>query len=73
MGGVPDDIDELCEASIASLKNKMQSVVLPLGVISSGVCRHRAMLVKLVCDELNIKCTLTRGVFSEVLSDSASS
>lgn len=54
---------DLCERSIQSIKARRNSVVVPLGSLQFGVCRHRALLMKYLCDRLDppIPCELVRG------------
>lgn len=68
-GGISENIEQSSETEIKSLMSKMQSIVLPLGVLKYGVCRHRAMCVKLIADKLGIPCTLTRGIYAEVMEN----
>ncbi|KAK3235802.1 hypothetical protein CYMTET_54018 [Cymbomonas tetramitiformis] len=42
-------------------KEKNNSNLVHLGMVSAGVCRHRSILFKLCCDRLNIPCRLVRG------------
>jgi len=53
-----------CAQEIAKLKQAHQANVIPIGEIVSGVCRHRAILYKYLCDRLDIDCELKRGTFS---------
>ena len=39
---------ELCERSLRSIKARRNSVVVPIGSIQFGVCRHRALLMKVI-------------------------
>ncbi|KAK4486614.1 hypothetical protein RD792_006865 [Penstemon davidsonii] len=44
-----------------SLKSKHGSMVLPLGSLSFGLARHRALLFKVLADSLGIPCRLVKG------------
>ncbi|KAL6079576.1 copper transport protein ctr1, variant 2 [Balamuthia mandrillaris] len=72
MGGI--QIDEIAKANEISLLNKhvldhvrheLRSNVVPLGCITHGVCRHRSILYKYLCDYLNIPCRLVRGSYED--------
>ncbi|KAF5752336.1 hypothetical protein HS088_TW01G00244 [Tripterygium wilfordii] len=60
-----DDIifSDLCEKSLCNIKARRNSVVVPLGTLQSGVCRHRALLFKYLCDRMDppVPCELVRG------------
>ncbi|KAG0621501.1 hypothetical protein M758_3G025100 [Ceratodon purpureus] len=53
----------LCEAAVKHMKAQRGSNVLPLGSLRFGVCRHRAILLKYLCDRADpvIPCELVRG------------
>lgn len=40
------DFNELCENSLRAIKKARNSSVVPLGAMRFGVCRHRAVLMK---------------------------
>ncbi|KAF6161821.1 hypothetical protein GIB67_008582 [Kingdonia uniflora] len=54
---------DLCEKSLRSIKQARNSNVVPIGTLRWGVCRHRAVLMKYLCDRADppIPCELTRG------------
>ncbi|KAL3582280.1 hypothetical protein D5086_016612 [Populus alba] len=54
---------DLCERSLRSIKARRGSIVIPLGSLQFGVCRHRALLMKYLCDRMDppIPCELVRG------------
>ncbi|XP_065863227.1 uncharacterized protein [Euphorbia lathyris] len=54
---------DLCEKSLHSVKARRNSIVVPLGNLPFGVCRHRALLMKYLCDRMEppIPCELVRG------------
>ncbi|KAE8718367.1 protein argonaute 10-like isoform X1 [Hibiscus syriacus] len=54
---------ELCERSLHSIKSRRNSIVVPIGTLQFGVCRHRALLMKYLCDlmEPPVPCEFIRG------------
>ena len=38
----------LCEKSLQSIKARQNSIVVPIGTLQFGVCRHRALLMKVI-------------------------
>ncbi|KAM3754955.1 hypothetical protein ACB098_02G002000 [Castanea mollissima] len=54
---------DLCEKSISSIKVRRNSVIVPIGALQFGVCRHRALLMKYLCDRMEppVPCELVRG------------
>ncbi|POO02074.1 Serine/threonine protein kinase [Trema orientale] len=54
---------DICEKSLRAIKERRNSIIVPLGTINFGVCRHRALLVKYLCDRMEppILCELVRG------------
>nr|XP_008391011.2 uncharacterized protein LOC103453242 [Malus domestica]XP_028947697.1 uncharacterized protein LOC103453242 [Malus domestica] len=54
---------DLCEKSLRSIKARRKSIVVPIGTLQFGVCRHRALLLKYLCDwvEPRVPCELVRG------------
>ena len=53
------------DESLKKLKNTYSDNVIPLSEIikgGSGVCRHRAITFKYLCDMANIECRLVRGL-----------
>ncbi|GKV43730.1 hypothetical protein SLEP1_g50984 [Rubroshorea leprosula] len=63
--GTVEDINfsDICESSLRSIKSKRNSIVVPIGAMQFGVCRHRALLLKYLCDQMKppIACELVRG------------
>jgi len=49
---------------IRKAKRRAGSNVLPLGEIKMGGTRHRALLLKILCDACDVDCTMKRGPFS---------
>lgn len=39
-------LQDICEKSLHTIKTRHNSVVVPLGALQFGVCRHRAVLMK---------------------------
>ncbi|XP_039040154.1 uncharacterized protein LOC120178362 isoform X2 [Hibiscus syriacus] len=56
-------LSELCERSLHSIKSRRNSIVVPIGTLQFGVCRHRALLMKYLCDRMEppVPCELIRG------------
>ncbi|PSS33833.1 Mitogen-activated protein kinase kinase kinase [Actinidia chinensis var. chinensis] len=56
---------DLCEKSLQSVKARQNSIVVPIGMLQFGVCRHRALLMKYLCDRMEprVPCELVRGYF----------
>ncbi|XP_072991670.1 uncharacterized protein [Typha latifolia] len=54
---------DLCDKSLQIIKERRNSNVVPLGAVQLGVCRHRAVLMKYLCDRADppIPCELVRG------------
>ncbi|XXG76763.1 hypothetical protein AAC387_Pa08g1050 [Persea americana] len=54
---------DLCEKSLRFIKETRNSNVVPIGTLRFGVCRHRAVLMKYLCDRVDppIPCELVRG------------
>ncbi|KAL9237651.1 hypothetical protein vseg_012173 [Gypsophila vaccaria] len=57
------DVRYLCETSIQTIKARQNSVIVPIGNLQHGVCRHRAALMKYLCDRMEppVPCELIRG------------
>ncbi|CAA0829687.1 Serine/threonine-protein kinase CTR1 [Striga hermonthica] len=43
------------------LKFRLRSIVLPIGSLSVGLCRHRALLFKVLADTIGLPCRIARG------------
>ncbi|KAJ0736046.1 putative protein kinase TKL-CTR1-DRK-2 family [Helianthus annuus] len=54
------------------LKKRLESVTLPIGSLSIGLCRHRALLFKVLADTINLPCRIAKGC-KYCKSDDASS
>lgn len=66
----PDSVEDivfhdLCEKSLQSAKARQKSIVVPIGTLQFGICRHRALLMKYLCDRMepHVPCELVRGYF----------
>ncbi|MQM08740.1 hypothetical protein Taro_041602 [Colocasia esculenta] len=55
-----------------ALKANLGSVVLPLGKLSVGLCRHRTLLFKILADSIDLPCRVAKGC-KHCKSSSASS
>ncbi|KAG0458383.1 hypothetical protein HPP92_023540 [Vanilla planifolia] len=57
------NLNKLCDSSMQAIKETNSSNIVPLGNLRFGVCRHRAVLMKYLCDraEPRIPCELVRG------------
>ena len=66
MGG-PVPRDQLSsfnfELPIADLKIQLQSNVVPIGMIKSGIFYHRGLLFKALADRIGLQCSLVRGEY----------
>nr|BAC80147.1 constitutive triple response 1-like protein kinase [Delphinium hybrid cultivar] len=65
MGGAasPDESDLAPRWKECSevLKDCLDSVVIPVGSISIGLCRHRALLFKVLADIIDLPCRIAKG------------
>ncbi|GAB2294674.1 hypothetical protein Dimus_028870 [Dionaea muscipula] len=54
---------DICEKSFRNIKAACNSVVIPIGTLQFGLCRHRAILMKYLCDRMEppVPCELVRG------------
>ncbi|KAI7754178.1 hypothetical protein M8C21_012596, partial [Ambrosia artemisiifolia] len=43
------------------LKKRLESVTLPIGSLSVGLCRHRAILFKVLADTIGLPCRIAKG------------
>ncbi|KAF0309409.1 Armadillo repeat-containing protein 3 [Amphibalanus amphitrite] len=53
------------ERQLSELRRQRASNVLPVGEVSRGGLRCRALLFKFLADQINVPCTLTRGSFGK--------
>ncbi|XP_022725738.1 probable serine/threonine-protein kinase SIS8 isoform X2 [Durio zibethinus] len=64
MGGPvvdPDNMSRAWRSLSYSLKATLGSIVLPLGSLTIGLARHRALLFKVLADSADIPCRLVKG------------
>ena len=63
MGGARDyeSLSSAYAAFQAQLKDRLQSRILPIGALSIGLPRHRALLFKTLADACELPCCLLRG------------
>ncbi|KAL6988350.1 copper transport protein ctr1 [Sarracenia purpurea var. burkii] len=54
------------------LKEFLGSVVLPIGSLSVGLCRHRALLFKVLADTIDLPCRVAKGCKHCTTDDAAS-
>ncbi|GLT45494.1 hypothetical protein SLA2020_193230 [Shorea laevis] len=57
----PDNISRAWRSLSYSLKSTLGSMVLPLGSLTIGLARHRALLFKVLADSVGIPCRLVKG------------
>ncbi|KAI9122231.1 hypothetical protein K1719_006920 [Acacia pycnantha] len=67
-----DDFISIWRACSNDLKDCLGSVVVPLGSLSVGLCRHRAILFKVLADTIDLPCRVAKGC-KYCLRDDASS
>ncbi|KAJ1691154.1 hypothetical protein LUZ63_015309 [Rhynchospora breviuscula] len=66
MGGTVENAEEIqrrWDQKRSELHSSLQSVVIPLGAISAGLSRHRALLFKVLADRISLPCKLVRGSY----------
>ncbi|KAF3441720.1 hypothetical protein FNV43_RR15635 [Rhamnella rubrinervis] len=56
-----DDFVSLWRETSDDLKECLGSVVVPLGSLSVGLCRHRAILFKVLADIIDLPCRIAKG------------
>ncbi|GFQ00099.1 serine/threonine-protein kinase ctr1 [Phtheirospermum japonicum] len=65
MGGAAssgeDDLVAIWKECSDDLKECLGSVVLPIGSLSIGLCRHRTLLFKVLADAIGLPCRIARG------------
>lgn len=57
----PEELMPRWKASSKAIKECLNCVVFPIGSVSVGVCRHRALLFKALADSVNLPCRIARG------------
>ncbi|GAB4833479.1 copper transport protein ctr1 [Ancistrocladus abbreviatus] len=65
MGGAAsvreDELLPMWKGHSDDLKDCLGSIVLPIGSLSLGLCRHRALLFKVLADTIDLPCRIARG------------
>nr|XP_043631628.1 serine/threonine-protein kinase CTR1-like [Erigeron canadensis] len=65
MGGATltgeEDLVSMWKECSEDLKDCLGSVVLPMGSLSVGLCRHRALLFKILADTIDLPCRIAKG------------
>ncbi|XP_074269128.1 serine/threonine-protein kinase CTR1-like isoform X2 [Silene latifolia] len=56
-----EDLVPMWEEFSAGLRDCLGSVVLPIGNLSVGLCRHRALLFKVLADAIDLPCRIAKG------------
>ncbi|KAL4560413.1 hypothetical protein LXL04_032564 [Taraxacum kok-saghyz] len=65
MGGAAstgeNELVQLWKNSSDDLKKRLESVAVPIGGLSVGLCRHRALLFKVLAETINLPCRIAKG------------
>ncbi|KAE9619615.1 putative protein kinase TKL-CTR1-DRK-2 family [Lupinus albus] len=56
-----DDFVSIWRDCSNDLKDCLGSVVVPIGSLSAGLCRHRAILFKVLADAIDLPCRIAKG------------
>ncbi|KAK7284919.1 hypothetical protein RJT34_19673 [Clitoria ternatea] len=56
-----DDLLTKWRECINDLRDCLGSVVVPIGNLSTGLCRHRAILFKVLADTIDLPCRIAKG------------
>ncbi|CAM8913631.1 unnamed protein product [Rhodiola kirilowii] len=76
MGGVAADQEQnlalMWKECSSDLKDCFRSIVVPIGSLSVGLCRHRALLFKILADAISLPCRITKGCQYCTSDDSSS-
>ncbi|XP_020211478.1 serine/threonine-protein kinase CTR1 isoform X1 [Cajanus cajan] len=56
-----DDLYPIWRERINDLRDCLGSVVVPIGSLSTGLCRHRAVLFKVLADTIDLPCRIAKG------------
>ncbi|XP_060950018.1 armadillo repeat-containing protein 3 [Limanda limanda] len=54
---------------LSELKIQLQSNVIPIGLITRGIYRHRALLFKCLADCIGMSCTMVRGEYDRAWNE----
>eukprot|EP00268_Persea_americana_P004615 TRINITY_DN1148_c0_g2_i1.p1 TRINITY_DN1148_c0_g2~~TRINITY_DN1148_c0_g2_i1.p1 ORF type:complete len:954 (+),score=200.57 TRINITY_DN1148_c0_g2_i1:427-2862(+) len=66
MGGAVGDADEMLKRWMLKsyeLRTSLNTIVLPLGRLEVGLSRHRALLFKVLADQIDLPCRLVKGSY----------
>ncbi|BAT85819.1 Serine/threonine-protein kinase [Vigna angularis] len=55
------DLFPIWRECINDLRDRIGSVVVPIGSLSTGLCRHRAVLFKVLADTIGLPCRIAKG------------
>ncbi|XP_042014464.1 serine/threonine-protein kinase CTR1-like isoform X3 [Salvia splendens] len=56
-----DDLNQIWKQHSDNLKDCLGSVVLPIGSVSVGLCKHRSLLFKVLADVIGLPCRIAKG------------
>ncbi|XP_027350210.1 serine/threonine-protein kinase CTR1-like isoform X2 [Abrus precatorius] len=56
-----EDLFPIWKKCIKDLRDCLGSVVVPIGSLSTGLCRHRAILFKVLADAIDLPCRIAKG------------
>ncbi|XP_002528586.3 serine/threonine-protein kinase CTR1 [Ricinus communis] len=56
-----DDFTNIWRECSDDLKDCLGSIVVPIGSLSVGLCRHRALLFKVLADTIDLPCRIAKG------------
>eukprot|EP00731_Ephydatia_muelleri_P015293 Em0008g1013a len=51
------------ELSASEIQQRLHTNLVPLGEVKAGVFQHRALLFKVLCDQMGVGCSLIRGEY----------
>ncbi|CAF2119311.1 unnamed protein product [Brassica napus] len=74
MGGPVENADEALRRwkhRSYELRNSLNTTVIPLGRVSFGLARHRALLFKVLADRIDLPCMLVKGSYYTGTDDGA--
>lgn len=57
------------ELHISDMKHELNSNLIPIGRVKSGIFYHRALLFKVLADSLTIPCSLVRGEYNRAWNE----
>ncbi|KAH8505787.1 hypothetical protein Peur_044891 [Populus x canadensis] len=56
-----DDFISIWKECSDNLKDCLESIVVPIGSLSIGLCRHRTLLFKVLADTIDLPCRIAKG------------